>query len=302
MNEQVITRLDCRNMSYMKIDMEDGTEEFTIPYPLTLEQVPLNKHIDFLEALNLVPSMLPDLSEGDTPSEQQKKEIAREHFNQMIINAVSKIFGMEAVQRLPFVLQDNENEKEVSVLRLYVHYMNICSDAWRFGVSERLMYKGEEWCIKSTDAKLFDKTTPNLTANEFIAALDVERVAMQKAMQENSKIDDVVFSMPLSLIAIFVRKEGETLPIEYNERNAFIDQRMVHFQDINAASAIAMRSFFGIASLRQTISQAVGEANTQRNGTRPKVNKGTMLHLPTASRTSQTNQKLNGRKRGKKTR
>ena len=86
---------------------------------------------------------------------------------------------------------------------------------------------------------------PGIETIEAIEAAEVQRLAMAEIGKEQGDPDGSHFyTMHLRLLAILARQDGERLPISDGERAAFLNERTVFFQDIDAATGMNIEFFF----------------------------------------------------------
>lgn len=240
---------------------EDGKIVFDLPEALS--EVRLNRYIDFLT---------------------ENEAIGNEEENQILAMAksVGAFLGVELdvllAAQLGNVFEVNSKSLEKSLYSVYGYIAKLvgeCSPELRSQESATFEYKGEEFSIPLIlqQAIAGDVLLPDVEVVEAVEAAEVQRVTFQslKKLEITPETRDqrgsLYYSMYLRLLAVLLRREGERLPIAEAERERWINDRAVFFQDIDAATALDLDFFLrGILRNSETNLQCVGFLSLQSLG------------------------------------
>lgn len=217
---------------------ENGIE---LPLPTSLAEVPLSRYIDFL-------------------SEQDKIGNEGENVILVMAKSVGLFLGVDLAELLRAQVGD-VFEKEYkgldgSLRSLYGYIVKLVGESkpkLRSQENAAFVYKGETFRIPLIlqQAVAGDVLLPDIETIEAIEAAEVQRLTFQslKALEglEGQQAADrrasLYYSLYLRLLAILARKEGERLPIQDAERERWINERAVFFQEIDAETALDLDFF-----------------------------------------------------------
>lgn len=231
----------------LKVKGQEGG--ITLDLPGSLAEVPLSRYIDFL-------------------SEQEK--IGNEEENAILVMAksVGLFLGIDLAELLRAQVGD-VFEKEYkgldgSLRSLYGYIAKLvgdCKPQLRSQENATFTYKGQTFRIPLIlqQAIAGDVLLPDVETIEAVEAAEVQRVTFQslKALEglEGQQVADqrasLYYSLYLRLLAILARKDGERLPIQDAERERWINDRALFFQEIDAATALDL-DFFLLGILRNS--------------------------------------------------
>lgn len=110
----------------------------------------------------------------------------------------------------------------------------------------RFSYKGHEYIIPMirTTPLLSGAILPDLTVQQGIEALELLRLSeATKTERGGDPNGDIQFTTYLRMLAILALREGEELPADPAECERFIINRVHHFEDIDARTALDVDFF-----------------------------------------------------------
>lgn len=223
----------------LKVKSQEGGIELLLP--TSLAEVPLSRYIDFL-------------------SEQEK--IGNEEENAILVMAksVGLFLGVDLAELLGAQVGD-VFEKEYkgldgSLRSLYGYIAKLVGESkpqLRSQENATFVYKGETFRIPLIlqQAIVGDVLLPDVETIEAVEAAEVQRATFQslKALEglEGQQAADqrasLYYSLYLRLLAILARKDGERLPIQDAERERWINDRAIFFQEIDAETALDLDFF-----------------------------------------------------------
>lgn len=223
--------------------------------PESLSEVPLNRYIDFLTENEAI----------GNPEENQILAVAK---------CVGCFLGVDLPQLLRAevgdVFQKEYKGLDGGLSSLYGYIATLvgqCKPQLRSQESAVFEYKGERFQIPLIlqQAIAGDVLLPDVEVVEAIEAAEVQRVTFQSLKgievtpETRDKRGSLFYSMYLRLMATLLRKEGERLPIQEAERERWINDRALFFQEIDAATALDLDFFLrGILTNLEESPQCVG--------------------------------------------
>lgn len=205
--------------------------EFGIPSGLA--ELPLNRYVDFLVETKR-------LREGA-------------NYVDCMAKAVSAFYGVDLVRVLESQIGDLSNAEpgdfDGTLSTLFAHASKVAA-AFKPGMmtpdTATFTHKGSTFKMPYiAHALLGEPILPGIETIEAIEAAETQRLATAEIGKEQGDPDGShFFSMHLRLLAILARQDGERLPISDGERAAFLNERTVFFQDIDAATGLNIEFFF----------------------------------------------------------
>lgn len=233
-----------------------GNEDITFSIPETLKEIPLKRYVDFLVC---------------------SRDIDTENKNSVAImcRAVSHFLGtpLDTVinMRLGAIEGDISEAIEPTINALFTHAVKVISAATG-NLNEGgtfIEYDGEQYKMPAITEQILkgEYILEGLTAIEAIEAIEVQRLVSQtkrtkaydalKADTGNKKSEvtpeqierygdpsgSLTFTMYLRLLSILFRKEGEMLPADDSAREAWLNNRALVFQGIDAQTALNVDFF-----------------------------------------------------------
>lgn len=167
------------------------------------------------------------------------------------------------VRSLPFAVSDTDHElvdttyqiqlnEEISLLRLYAHYLNMIQAYKPNSIPETFVVNRWPWAkdrykIKSKPAARMILDRP-LNTGEAIECLEWKRITDRAVEAKPLGVGNIEFTYGLTQIALLLRKEGERLPSDRRKLDQFIAQRRTTFQGLPLSVILDIR-FFLIAAL-----------------------------------------------------
>lgn len=200
----------------------DGTER-QISAPDTLEEMPLSVLVGILTECEL----------GEAKKEPQALIMAR---------VVMSAFELTEAEVMATTSDDLET--------LYMMAMKPIMEykpTMEYEVAT-VSHKGETYLLPS--CLVSGESDYRLTVNEYInleEALRLSEAAKSPAMREYAETGDkdaaqkyinALFTEYCEILAVLLRKPGEILPLDAAERDQFLAQRKMHFQDVKAKTAM----------------------------------------------------------------
>lgn len=212
-------------------------EVAAIPLYESLYDVPLSRAIDFLKA-----------REPFDNAEAMKAGEVNE--GRVMVRAVGAFFGLE-LQEMIGVDAVDAGDFADGIESLYfwiVGLLGTFTGRIRTADDCRFMYKNETYIIPAPPIRVMSGLPgipANLEAGEMIEAYEIKRIA-QSNIAQGDPDGNHLYAYYLKLLAVLARKEGEQLPYSDSECAAFIEVRAVHFQEIDAGTALDVDFFLAI--------------------------------------------------------
>ena len=113
-------------------------------------------------------------------------------------------------------------------------------------------YKGDTYRIPyiRTMPLGLGEVLPDISVVEAIEALELLRISENNKKERPGEEANIRFTTYLKMLSILARKEGEELPVNDAHREQFLTERLIHFQEIDAATALDV-DFFLLSSLQR---------------------------------------------------
>lgn len=217
--------------------LADGREVAAIPLYESLYNVPLSRCIDFLKAREAF-----DNAEALKNGEVNEARV--------MVKAVGAFFGLELEQMIGVDAID-AGEVADGVESMYawiVDLLGTFTGRMRTPEDCTFEYKGDRYTIPVLAIRAMTglpSIPANLTAGEMIEAYEIKRLA-QNRIGEGDPDGAYMYTYYLQLLAVLARKEGEKLPHSDSECADFIERRTVHFQEIDAGTALDVDFFLAM--------------------------------------------------------
>lgn len=214
-----------------------GREVAAIPLYASLYDVPLSRCIDFLKARE-------PFDNAEAIEKGQVNEA------RVMVKAVGAFFGLELEQMIGVDAID-AGEVADGVESMYAWIIGLLGTfTGRMRTPEdcTFEYKGDRYTIPVLSIRAMTGlpgVPANLTAGEMIEAYEVKRLA-QTRIGEGDPDGTYLYTYYLQLLAVLARKEGERLPYSDSECADFIERRTVHFQEIDAGTALDVDFFLAM--------------------------------------------------------
>lgn len=222
-------------MQIAQLKNKQGAVILELPLPSTLYEVPLNRYIDFIT----------EYSKADTEPSKQVE---------CTMNAVCAFYGIRLTDALS-ALYGSHTEAEVkrveidSVSKLHGHAIKLIDTHLNENYKRRygkdtvaaFSFCGEQFTTPILAIQVLGhgiEKLPNLTVHETVEALEIKRVCEQLIFDEQDPDGSHLYARYLKLLAVFVRKEGEVLPYDEQEREQFIQERAAFFGGVNEVGEI----------------------------------------------------------------
>jgi len=218
---------------------QDGETVATLPAYRSLYEVPLNRYIDFLKARAPL-----DNTEGVKAGEVNVPRV--------IAQAVGAFSGVDLETILTARFGDFEEseaaEKNLSSLYMWIiNLLNTFAPKIRTPEEAVFEYKCERWEIPriGVQALAAMPLLPDLETVEAIEAYEIQRIANESAEKDGDPEGSVLYSRYLKLLAVLCRKYGQDdkLPISDSACEAYLNERMLHFREIDAGTALDVDFF-----------------------------------------------------------
>ena len=121
----------------------------------------------------------------------------------------------------------------------------------RSETEHRFTYKGDEYTIPIIRATplITGVVLPEISVIEAVEALELMRLSEVSVKERPNEAANIRFTTYLKMLAILARRDGEILPVNDAQREQFLSQRLAHFQDIDAQTALDV-DFFLHSTLR----------------------------------------------------
>lgn len=212
-------------------------EVAAIPLYNSLYEVPLSRAIDFLKAREIF---------------DNEEEMAAGNVNEgrVMVRAVGAFFGLELLDMIGVDAVDAGDVAD-SIESLYtwiVSLMGTFTGRMRTPEDCKFEYKGEAYHIPTLAIRTMTglpAMPANLETGEMIEAYEIKRICTA-GMKKGDPDGNFMVSYFLQLLAALARKEGEKLPVSDSECAAFIEARAVHFQEIDAGTALDVDFFLAM--------------------------------------------------------
>ena len=141
-----------------------------------------------------------------------------------------------------------------SVARIFAHALKLLSEAKGTLLSPDqavFEYAGDNYRIPVIlqQAIAGETILPGLSTIEVIEVAEVHRFKKQVTENTGDPDGSLIFTTFIKTLAILARKDGESLPFNDSEREAWIQNRAVHFSKIDAQTALNI-DFFLTSILR----------------------------------------------------
>lgn len=218
----------------------DGATIATLPAYRSLYEVPLNRYVDFLKA-------------REPLENTEAMEAGEVNVPRTMAAAIGAFCGVD----LDVVLQaqfgdfsDNE-AAEKNLSQLYMWVLNLLTSFTpriRNADDATFEYKSEPWRIPviGIQALAAMPLLPPLETGEAIEAYEIQRTARAKMEEPGGDPEgSALYSYYLRLIAAICRKEGgqDKMPVSESECEAYLNERMLHFREIDAGTALDVDFF-----------------------------------------------------------
>lgn len=213
-------------------------EVAAIPLYESLYDVPLSRAIDFLKAREPF----------DNVEAMQAGEVNE---GRVMVKAVGAFFGIEHLSDMIGVDAVDAGEIATGIEALYFWIVGLLgrfTGRMRTPEDCTFEYKGDVYHIPTLSIRAMTglpSIPANLEAGEMIEAYEIKRLAQSKFGQGDPD-GTYLYSYHLQLLAALARKEGEKLPYSDSECSDFIESRAVHFQEIDAGTALDVDFFLAM--------------------------------------------------------
>lgn len=214
-----------------------GREVAAIPLYSSLYDVPLSRCIDFLKARE-------QFDNADAVEKGQVNEA------RVMVNAVGAFFGLELEQMIGVDAIDAGDVADgiESMYAWIIDLLGTFTGRMRTSQDCTFEYKGDTYTIPVLSIRAMTGlpgVPANLAAGEMIEAYEIKRLA-QTRIGEGDPDGTYLYTYYLQLLAALARKEGEKLPYSDSECADFIERRTVHFQEIDAGTALDVDFFLAM--------------------------------------------------------
>jgi hypothetical protein len=217
--------------------LADGREVAAIPLYESLYDVPLSRCIDFLKAREPF----------DNADALKKGEVNEAR---VMIKAVGAFFGLELEQMIGVDAID-AGEVADGIESMYAWIIGLLgtfTGRMRTPQDCTFEYKGDVYTIPILSIRAMTGlpgVPADLQAGEMIEAYEIKRLA-QNRIGEGDPDGTYLYTYYLQLLAVLARKEGDRLPHSDSECADFIERRTVHFQEIDAGTALDVDFFLAM--------------------------------------------------------
>jgi hypothetical protein len=130
---------------------------------------------------------------------------------------------------------------ELTILRLYFHIVTVVNSYAPIEVPKTFEIEGEVFHLHY---ETILKSKNELTTGEAIEVMEFQSQAAQRKVGAVDEDANINFTLGLHEMAILLRKEGEKLPEQKREREIFLKERIVLFQDVPLNVILDVRFFF----------------------------------------------------------
>lgn len=133
----------------------------------------------------------------------------------------------------------------LSLNRIYAHLVTIIQDYKPDKVPQtfKMKWHGKNFTVSRAPIARVLLGTP-LTTGEALEVLEYQRRASDRMATAPKDVGNIDFNLGLREFAILVRKKGEELPADRDQRHRFINQRMALFKDLRLTAVLDIRFFF----------------------------------------------------------
>lgn len=212
-------------------------EVAAIPLYESLYDVPLSRAIDFLKA-------------REPFDNKEAMENGDVNEGRVMVKAVGAFFGVELADMIGVDAVD-AGEVADGIESMYFWIIDLLGTfTGRMRTQEdcTFEYKGDVYHIPTLSIRVMTglpSIPANLEAGEMIEAYEIKRLAQVK-IGEGDPDGGYLYTYHLQLLAALARKEGEKLPHSDSECSEFIEARTVHFQEIDAGTAVDVDFFLAM--------------------------------------------------------
>lgn len=239
----------------MHLKAQDGTTIVSLPAYRSLYEVPLNRYIDFLKAREPLDNTAA-IEAGDV-------NVVR-----VVAQAVGAFCGVELdrVLEAHFGNFEESEAADKNLSQLYAWILNLLTTFTpkiRTPEDALFEYRGENWKIPviGIQALAAMPALPDVETGEAVEAYEVQRTAQLKREKDGDPDGSVLYSYYLRLLAVICRKDDgqDKLPISESECERYINERSVHFREIDAGTALDVDFFLaGLMRPSEQTRAAVG--------------------------------------------
>lgn len=127
---------------------------------------------------------------------------------------------------------------EVTHARTYYHVLNLIN-SYEPQLTKTFQHKGKTWYVNPV-------VSDKMTVNEYIISAECQR-RLNEIIESDEKRDlegQFEFSFNLKQFAALCRLKGENIPIDKNERDKWLNERMKVFEDIPMNVVLDVNAFF----------------------------------------------------------
>ena len=248
-------------MNKILLKSKGGKTIAELPAYESLYQVPLSRYIDFLKAREPLDLTIAEL--GNIEKEEEKREAFEAkalNIPRIFAQSVGAFFGLDLDTMLKSEFGNYEELKaestgivtaRLSSLNMWIiNLLGTFSPKIRTAEDCNFEYKGERYSIPVIGVQTLASLPllPDLETGEMIEAYEIKRLAQAK-IEKNDPEGSHLFSYYLRLLAVLCRKEGEQFPVFESDVERFINERSMHFREIDAGTALDV-DFFLAGSMR----------------------------------------------------
>lgn len=242
-------------MNKILLKSKGGKTIAELPAYKSLYQVPLSRYIDFLKVREPLDLAIAEI--GNIEKEEEKRgafEAKAMNIPRIFAQSIGAFFGLD----LDMVLKSefgNYEELEaessgvvtarLSTLNQWViNLLGTFSPKIRRAEDCTFEYKGEPYSIPVIGVQTLASLPllPDLETGEMIEAYEIKRLAQAK-IQKDDPEGSYLFSYYLRLLAVLCRKESEQFPVFESDVERFINERSMHFREIDAGTALDVDFF-----------------------------------------------------------
>ena len=214
-----------------------GREVAAIPLYKSLYDVPLSRCIDFLKAREPF----------DNKAAMERGEVNEAR---VMAKAVGAFFGLELEQMIGVdaIYAGDVADGIESLYSWIVGLLGTFAGRMRTPEDCTFEYKGDRYTIPVLSIRAMTGlpcVPANLQVGEMIEAYEIKRLAEART-SEGDPDGTYLYTYYLQLLAVLARKDGEQLPYSDSECADFIERRTVHFQEIDAGTALDVDFFLAM--------------------------------------------------------
>lgn len=232
-------------MNQIQLKAAKGRIIATLPAYESLYQVPLSRYIDFLKAREAL-------------DDKEKLEAGEVNVARVLAQSVGAFMGVPVDEVLRAEYGDFEDVDDISknLTSLYMWIVNLLgtfTPKIRKPEDCIFEYKGEQYTIPTIGFQALANLPllPDLETGEMIEAYEIKRMAQAK-IQSDDPEGSYLFTYYLRLLAVLCRKEDERFPVFESDVEVFINERLLHFQEIDAGTALDV-DFFLASLMRPSV-------------------------------------------------